>query len=457
MGEYFTLYYIGELMKYFWAVLLQLFLIGLNAVFACAEIAVISMNETKLNALTAKGGKSAKKAKKLASLTADPARFLSTIQVAITLAGFLGSAFAADMFAEPIAMALANAFNAPLSVLSPICLVLITLLLAFFNIVFGELVPKRVAMKNSEGVAKALTGVLSFVSVLFKPIVGLLSLSTNGVLRIFGVSPKDEEEVVTEEDILLMAEASAESGNIESEENEMIKNIFEFTDMTIGELCTHRKDVNILYDTQTAEEWQKKIHSSQHSYYPICGETADDVLGILPTKAYFRLEERSVEHLLKHVMRQPLFVYENTPANKVFAQMKKSHEYFAVVTDEYGGMAGIVTIHDLLEAIVGDMDEKNEEAEYTIEKLNGEEWEIHGFAPMYKVENALDVKVQLREDEDYETFNGYICGQLDTLPEDDTQFALSTPQFDIQVLKVEKRCITRLRVIVKPPVEEEGE
>lgn len=441
-------------MKYFWAALLQLFLIGLNAIFACAEIAVISMNETKLNALTARGGKDAKKAKKLASLTADPARFLSTIQVAITLAGFLGSAFAADMFAEPIAIALANATGVSLSILSPICLVVITLLLAFFNIVLGELVPKRVAMKNAEGVAKGLTGILSFVSVAFKPLVALLSISTNGVLKLLGVSPKDEDEVVTEEDILLMAEAGAESGNIESEENEMIKNIFEFTDTSIGELCTHRKDVEILYASEAAEDWQKKIYSSQHTYYPVCGDTADDVLGILFTKTYFRLEERSIESLMKNAMRQPMFVYENTPANKVFAQMKKSHEYFAIVTDEYGGMSGIVTIHDLLEAIVGDMDEKNEEAEYTIEKLGENEWEICGFAPIGKIENIFGIEVNAF-DEDYETFNGYVCGQMDALPEDNTTCEVSTPQFDIKILKVEKHCITRMRVTVKPVIDDE--
>ncbi len=444
-------------MKYFWAALLQLFLIGLNAVFACAEIAVISMNETKLNALSSKGGKSAKKAKKLGALTADPARFLSTIQVAITLAGFLGSAFAADTFAEPLAEALAVAWNAPLSVLSPICLIVITLLLAFLNIVFGELVPKRVAMKNSEKVATGLTGVLSFVSVLFKPVVALLSLSTNGVLRLLGVSPKDEAEVVTEEDILLMAEAGTEGGYIEDEENELIKNIFEFTDLTVGELCTHRKDAEILYDTQTEEQWQEKIYSSQHTYYPVCGETADEIKGVLHTKVYFRLKERSIENVMKRAVRQPTFVYENAPATKVFTQMKKSHEYFAVVMDEYGGMAGIVTMHDLLEAIVGDMDEKDERADYTIENVGENAWEINGFAPLGKVESALGVKILLEKDEDYETFNGYVCGLLETPPEDGAQIRLSTPQMEITVLTVEKRCATKMLVCLKPTEETEEE
>ncbi len=443
-------------MKYFWAILLQFLLIGLNAVFACAEIAVISMNEAKLNILAAKGGKSAKKAKKIAKLTADPARFLSTIQVAITLAGFLGSAFAADTFAQPIAAALADATGAPLSVLSPVCVILITVVLAFFNIVFGELVPKRVAMKNAEGVAKSLTGILSGVSVAFKPIVWLLSVSTNGVLKLMGISPTDDGEEVTEEDILMMAEVGAESGNIQSGENELIKNIFEFSDLTIGEICTHRKDADVLYVDQTEEEWQEKILSTAHTYYPVCGERADDVLGVLYTKAYFRLKERSKAAVMKNAVQQPLFLYENTPANKVFEQMKKTQDYFGVVMDEYGGMAGIVTIHDLLEAIVGDMDEKNEKAEYTVEKKSERVWEINGLAPFDKVERALGITVALEEKEDYETFNGYVCSLLDTLPEDDTQCEVATPQMDIRVLKVEKHCITKIVLTLKETEEEDA-
>ncbi len=444
-------------MKYFWAILLQFLLIGLNAVFACAEIAVISMNEAKLNALAAKGGKNAKKAKKLAKLTADPARFLSTIQVAITLAGFLGSAFAADTFAEPVAKALARGLELPLSFTTPVCVILITLVLAFFNIVLGELVPKRVAMNGAEGVAKKLTGALCFVSVLFKPIVALLSLSTNAILRLFGISPEDKGEEVTEEDILLMTEAGLDSGSIEQEERELIKNIFEFSDLTIGEICTHRKEVEILYADQTDEQWEEKIHATAHTYYPVCGETVDDVQGVLFTKAYFRLKERTREKVLQHAVQQPLFLYENVSARKVFEQMKSTHEYFGVVMDEYGGMAGIVTVHDLLEAIVGDMNEKNEAEEYAVEKLSENTFIISGLAPFHKAEDALGVTVRLEEGEDYETFSGYICALLDTLPEEGATCEVETAQLRVKVLQVESHCITKMQVTVKPVDEDEEE
>ncbi len=422
----------------------------MNAVFACAEIAVISMNEGKLNVMLAKGGKDAKTAKRLTKLTADPARFLSTIQVAITLAGFLGSAFAADMFAEPlVAFILSTGAPLPEAVVSPICVVLITIILAFFNIVFGELIPKRVAMNKAEGVAKGLAGALSVVSVVFRPVVSLLTVSTNGVLKLFGIDPEDKGEDVTEEDVIMMAQMGSKSGNIEGEETQLIKNIFQFGDLTVGELCTHRTDVDALYLDEPNEAWRQTINSTAHSYYPVCGESADDIKGVLFAKLYFRLPEQDKESALKNAVLPPVFYYENTPANKVFERMKETHEYFGVVVDEYGGVAGIVTIHDLLETLVGDMSDKGEEEEYSIEKLEDGVWAIHGLAPFYKVEEALGVRVQAESNTEYETFNGYLLSLMDEIPADGSTPVLSTEQFDVKILQVEKRCITKIVVSVK--------
>ncbi len=451
----------GDILFYLLAVVLQIVLISLNAIFAAAEIAVVSMNETKLNALTAKGGKNAKKAKRLARLTSDPARFLSTIQVAITLAGFLGSAFAADMFAEPLTgLIMKTGISADFEqTISTICVVVITLILAFFNIVLGELVPKRIAMKHAEGVSTGLSGILTFVSVAFKPIVALLSVSTNAVLRMFGISPEDPAEEVTEEEIIMMADAATESGSIEDEESQFIKNIFQFSDLPIGEICTHRKEANVLFVNATDEQWEDVIYSTNHTYYPVCGDSIDDVVGILYTKAYFRLKDKSRESIMANAVQSPVFLYENAPANIVLDKMKKTHEYFAVVTDEYGGMAGIVTIHDLLEALVGDMDEKDEEADYTITKLEGEDdlWEINGIAPLDKVEQALDITIPAENGIVHETFSGYVCGIIVTLPEDGTQFEVSTELLDIKVLTVEKQSLTKMQVRVHRPVEDDEE
>ncbi len=444
-------------MNFFWAVLLQIVLIFLNAVFSGAEIAVISMNEAKLNALASRGGKNAQKAQRLTKLTKDPARFLSTIQVAITLAGFLGSAFAAEMFAEPIVEAIVAAgATVPYEVLSAIFVVLITVVLAFFNIVFGELVPKRIAMNHSEGVATKLSGLLAFVSVIFKPIVWLLSVCTNGVLRLFGINPADRGEPVTEEDILLMAEAGTENGSIEREENAFIKNVFEFSDTTIGELCTHRTEVDVLFERETEEEWEQVIYSTNHTYYPICGETVDDVVGVLFTKAFFRLKERSRESVMQRAVQAPVRLYESASALDVFNQMKKTREYFAVVIDEYGGTAGIITIHDLLEALVGDMDDKGDEAEYSIEKLEDNLWEIKGLAPFEEVQSALGVTIEKENEAEHETFSGFIGSILVSVPEDGATFSLETEQLKIEVLTVEEQHIEKVRVSLKtPPILEE--
>ncbi len=442
-------------MKYFWAALLQLVLIILNAIFASAEIAVISMNEAKLASLKEKGGKDAKKAKALAKLTKDPAKFLSTIQVAITLAGFLGSAFAADMFAEPLAKVINEAWGWNFDVINTVCVILITIILAFFNIVFGELVPKRIAMNRAEKVATGLTGILRAVSIVFKPIVWLLSASTNLVLKIFGINPEDKGEEITEDDIIMMAEVGAESGNIESEENEMIKNIFELGDTTIGEICTHRKDADILYADETDREWKKKIASTFHTYYPILDQ--DEVKGILFTKNYFRLSDLSRENVMKKAVNAPVYLYENSSASAVFEQMKKTHEYFAIVIDEYGAMIGIITIHDLLEAIVGDMDEKGDEIEYAIENKGENVWEITGVVPLGEFEEAVGFIVREEENEqaEYDTFNGYVCSLMVSVPKDGEKIDLSTDQMDIHILEVEKQRINKMLVEIKEQKEEE--
>ncbi|MFR1984355.1 MAG: hemolysin family protein [Christensenellaceae bacterium] len=428
----------------FGAIILQFVLIFLNAVFASAEIAVISTNETKLQKMAERGDK---RAKRLVKMTSQPARFLSTIQVAITLAGFLGSAFAADNFAGPLTNVLVKAgLPLPASFINSICVILITLILAYFNIVLGELVPKRIAMKRAEKTALGISGVLRFVSVIFAPIVWLLTASTNGLLRLFGINPGEDEEEVTEEEIMMMAEAGSEKGSIDSEENELIKNIFEFKEQTVGEVCTHRKDTDLLFLSESDEEWAARIASTRHTYYPICGKGIDDIAGVLSTKDYFRLDNKSRENVMKKAVSAAVFVTENTPANTLFYKMKISREYFAVVVDEYGGMSGIVTMHDLLELLVGDLTEKDDKEEYEISRLSETEWEITGLAPIDKVEASLGVKLPEEESEHFETFGGYVCGMMGTLPEDGASFELSTEQMNVRVLSVEDRCIKRVIV-----------
>ena len=275
--------------------MLQFVLIALNAVFACTEIAVISVNDVKLARMTAAGDK---RAARLSKLTSQPARFLATIQVAITLAGFLGSAFAADNFSGVLVeWLLSLGVKMPVGTLETIAVIGITLILSYITLIFGELVPKRVAMKKAEPLALGISGFISVMSKLFSPLVWLLTASTNAVLRLIGIDPNAEEEHVSEEEIRMMVDAGSEKGVIDQSEKKMIQNIFEFDDMPVSEFATHRTDVTFLWEEESLDQWDKTIRESRYSQYPICGETADDVKGVLNTKDYFRLDDFSRKYM----------------------------------------------------------------------------------------------------------------------------------------------------------------
>ena len=414
------------------AIILQIVLIFLNAVFASAEIAVISTNEAKLEKLSEEGDK---KAKRLLSLTKNPSKFLSTIQVAITLAGLLGSAYAADNFADPLVKWLVGlGVGISESTLNSICVFVITLILSYFSIVFGELVPKRLAMKNAEKMALGMSGTLKFVSFVFAPFVWILTKSTNGLLRLFHIDPNEQGDAVTEEEIRMMLDTGSERGTIDSMENEMIQNVFEFDDISISEICTHRRDVTILYKEDPLSEWKKTIAETRHSFYPICGEDTDDVIGVLNIKKFFRTDNSTPEAVIRAAAEKPYFVPENMKADVLFQNMKETRNYFAIVIDEYGGMSGVVTMHDLLELLVGDLVDKDEEYSLEIEKLGENEWRIAGAASLEKVGEELELSFDAEE---CDTFGGYIFGLLGAVPDDGTTLELETDDLKIQVVSVE--------------------
>ena len=436
------------------SVILLVVLIFVNAAFASAEIAVISLNEVKLKKLAPEGDK---RVKRLNKLTKQPARFLATIQVAITLASLLQSAFAADNFAEPMAAALLEA-GVPISagVLETICIIIITLILSYFSLVFGELVPKRIAMKKAESLALGMSGVLYGVSKIFAPLVWLLTVSTNGILRLMKINPEEEEEKVTEEEIRGLLLEGNEQGTIQSEENEIIQNVFEFDDTDVQEICTHRREIVALHMEDDDEDWARTIFENRHTFYPVCDKTMDDVIGILDTRDYFRMNERSKESLIAHAMQQPLFIPETMTANVLFRKMKESRTYFAVVVDEYGGLTGIITLHDIMESLVGDLEDKNEPPRPSeIEQLSQDEWCIQGCAPLDDVAEALDISLPT---DTYDTFSGYICGMLDRVPNDGERFKCESEELIIEVREVESHTVGAAIVKRKEkvPLEEEN-
>lgn len=427
-----------------WQIILQVFLIMLNAIFACAEIAVISMNDNKLSKLATQGDK---RAVRLVKLTQQPARFLATIQVAITLSGFLGSAFAADNFSDKLVDGLINlGVNIPRTTLDSISVILITLILSYFTLVFGELVPKRIAMKKSESLALGMSALVSFISRLFAPIVWFLTVSTNGLLRLIGIDPNEEDEEVTEEEIRMMVDAGSEKGTIDNTEKEMIQNVFEFDDIAVEEIRTHRTEVTMLWMDESMEEWEKTIHDSRHSLYPICNESADDVIGILNAKDYFRLADKSRENVMGHAVTSPYFVPEIIKADVLFRNMKQSGNYFAVVIDEYGGMSGIITMHDLVQQLVGYLNDDNEsEKTLYIESIDSQTYRILGVTPLEDVSKHL--RIDLPTD-DFDTFGGFIFATLGSIPEDGSQFEIETNGLTIKVTEVKEHRVEKAIVCV---------
>lgn len=415
--------------------LFQAILIGLNAIFASTEIAVLSINETKLEMLSRQGNK---KAKRLLKLTSQPAKFLATIQVAITLSGFLGSAFAADNFSDGIVDWLIGlGVGIPRATLDTIAVVLITMILSYFTLVFGELVPKRIAMKKSEQLALGISGLISVISTLFAPIVWFLSVSTNAVLRLCGIDPNEEEEQVSEEEIRMMVDAGSEKGTIDHEEKEFIQNVFEFDDLTAGDIATHRTDVTILWAEDGIEEWEQTIQKSRYTCYPICEEVPDHVVGILDTKDYFRLKEKDAKSIMEGAVKQPYFVPETIRADVLFRNMKESRNTLAVVLDEYGGMVGIVTLNDLVEELVGELHSNsvNQEEDMTyIEKMDDTTWEVNGNVMLCDIEEAIGITL---DSEEYDTFTGLVFDALGIIPQDGNQ------DIDVEIsgLRIHISCI----------------
>ncbi len=436
------------------SIIFQLAMIALNAIFACAEIAVLSVNDAKLAQLKEQGDKRAKRIEKMIK---QPSRFLATIQVAITLAGFLGSAFAANNFeADMVRLLQKTGLDLSLETYSAISVVLITLVLSYITLVFGELVPKRVAMKKSEKMALGMSGLLNFVATLTAPIVWLLTVSTNGVLRLMGIDPNAADNVTSEEDIKMMVDESSKQGLIDTDEKEIIHNLFEFDDLPVGEFATHRTDVDILWMEDDVAIWNDKIIEARRSYYPICGETADEIKGILCAKDFFALKTKTKEAILKSAIRPAHFVPETLKADVLFKQMKTTRNHFAVVLDEYGGFFGIVTMTDLLAQIMGDFDDDVEEGEAVIdiEKVTDDTWRIKGIVPLDEVNEALGIDLPVDE---YDTFGGYVFGIYGGIPEDGSTFTVETDELSIFGEEVDGHRLEMAKVVVKPKPEDEDE
>ncbi len=432
--------------------LLQLLLIAVNAFFAATEIAVISLNEKKVKAKAEDGDK---KAVKMLKMIEEPTRFLSTIQIGITLAGFLGSAFAADNFAERLSAYITKVFEVSeksISAINSLSVIVITLILSFFTLVLGELVPKRVAMRNKEKLAELFCGSISFLAGLLRPIIWLLTVSTNTVLRICGIDPNEKEESVSEEDIVLMLDAGADEGTINEDDIEYIKNVFKLDRMTAEDVMTPRKAMVTIDNETTDEEILRIIEEEGYSRMPVMDDENDKIIGIFYVRDYL-LKRTNKGFKRKSVIQQPVFVPESIHLDILFKDMQKQRFHMAVVVNEYGEASGIVTMEDILEELVGEIwDELDEEVQqFTMVDENNyvvmTNVLVEEFWEYFDLEGEIET--------DATTINGLITEEADAIPEIGYSFDLEN--LSITVTKANDFMTEEISVRVNPKSEQNEE
>lgn len=398
--------------------LLQLVLIAVNALFAATEIAVISLNETKVRRM-AEGGD--RKAAKMLRMVTEPTGFLSTIQICITLAGFLGSAFAADNFSDKLVNWLINdceVSGVSPSALDTISVIIITLVLSYFTLVLGELVPKRIAMKRSESIARAVSGLMIAMTAALRPIIWLLTVSTNGVLRLCGIDPEDNAEEVSEEEIIMMLDEGEEAGSIESGEKELIKNVFSLNDTTVEDVMVHRSQVTFLRRDDARTTLLNEIAESGYSRFPVYGENIDDIVGILYAKTYLTAQSRGERCEMKDFLMPPRFVHASTHINRILLDMQREHAHMAVVVDDYGGVIGIITLEDILEELVGEIWDESDEVIENIRERSDGSYDINGSTRLSDMCESIGCSI----DSEADTVGGWVTEMLGGIPESGESF-----------------------------------
>jgi len=423
-------------------------LIIANAFFAASEIAMISLNDNKVRLLAEDGDA---KAIQVQKLMAQPTRFLSTIQIGITMAGFLASAFASETFAVPMVDLLKN-LNLAISdsVLKTMAMIFITLLLSLFTLVLGELVPKRIAMNMAEPIAFRVVGILRFVSIITRPLVIFLTVSTNFFIRLFGFDPNQQDEEVTEEEIRMMVDVGEEKGTIRETEKEMINNIFEFDNKIVSDIMTHRTEIaGIPLDAKFGDVL-KIVADEQYTRFPVYDQSIDDIIGVMHSKDLLQFIERGEQENfdLNTIIRSPFYVHESKRIDELFRELQLTKTHMAVVIDEYGGTGGIVTIEDLIEEIVGNIFDEYDEDEVEIKQIDESTYDVEGSTTLDELEEDLNIKLPIEE---FDTLSGFIIGQLGRIPSDGEQPEVTVNGVLYRVLKVDEKRITKVQ-IVKPDI-----
>ena len=437
---------------------LQVVFILLNAFFAGSEIAFMYLSQVKLQKQKDEGNKTAAR---LLEIIENPNSFLSGIQIAITLSGFLSAAFGTENFSGYLEAFMIDTLHLPLSagVADVLSTIIITLVISFFSIAFGEMVPKRVAMQKPMLFAVPALKVLAVVNVIFKPMMVLLSLVTNGSLRLFGMKTEAEDDIASEEDLRLMVESSGKQGTIEADEQEWIENVFDFNDITASEVMTPKPDVVMFSEEDSDEDILSVIRTTGFTRYPVHVDgDEDDICGILNVRDFLLNMESDNPRPIKALLRSAYFVPESVHGDQLFKDMQSKKQHLAIVVDEYGGVAGVVTIEDLLEEIVGDIYDEFDKADpVELTKLEDNLWRVNGSMRVEDFAEELDI--ELDEDYDYDTVAGMILSGMPFIPEDGTHPSVEVDglQFDVEVIEDRKIVWAKVKKLPKPEVEKDDE
>ncbi len=421
-------------------IMVLVILILLNAYFAASEIAFISLNDAKIEKQSKEGNK---KAQQIESMLKEPSKFLATIQIGITLAGFLSSAFASDTFADMLAPVLNNLIpSISIGIWKNVSILIITIILSFFTLVFGELVPKRLAMKHYEKISYATIGVIRGISIITAPFVKLLTMVTNTISKLFGVG-ENEEETVTEEEIKMMVDQGEEKGTIKEEEKELINNVFEFNDITVSEIMKHRKDIFAVDINISTEELLEELSKEEYRYsrIPVYDETIDEIKGILYIKDVLKnINKKTFK--VKNIVKNAYFVSQNRLINEVFKELQKNNMQIAIIVDEYGGTAGIITMEDILEELVGDIYDEYDKEEKEYEKIDENTYLLSGSLPIYDVNKILNAEIP---EGDYDTIAGFLQEKLGRIPEEKEKPVIETPNVTYKIEKSEDKRILKIK------------
>ena len=416
-----------------------LFFTLMNAFFAGAEMAVVSVNHNRIRSLAAEGNK---KAVVIQGLFEDSTKFLSTIQVAITFAGFYSSASAASSI-SPVLSAWMEQRGIPYS--TAIASNGVTLVLMFFNLVFGELVPKRIALQKAEQFCMITVMPIHYISKILSPFIKLLSISTKGVLKLLRMKTEDQEEIVTEEEIKAMLKMGAESGTVEDSEREMINSVFSFGDKSARELMVPRREVFAVDIEDPDEEILDAVLESRHSRIPVYEETVDNIIGILHAKdVMIEMRKKTTREIeIRGLLREVFFVPDTKDADDLFRELQASRRHMAVLVDEYGGFSGIITVEDLVEAIMGDIHEEDEVEEPEIQQLSDEEYLVDGGILLEDLNEELPLSLF---SENYDTLSGYMIENLGYIPKENEQASVLADEWQLRVEQVKDNRIARVHV-----------